>query len=303
VEAVTSRLAVDPLVLCWRLPGGDCIAPRCDADCAISVRRALASYNKGLDMQTEILTGAQSKRARNELGLSQQQVADKSGLSRTKLSWVEGRKYTPEDDFTRQLRSFYEGQGVDFSQDHQAPVVSGPKPADSGAPEPGDEVNRKRQEQAQPPARSNDYRGGLRISPDLSEIAVEAIFDGMAENNRRIGELREEATGTGVGEGGLLFGDGLLQLEGEDREIADELIRRNAANYVLVQMLQGEATKPATPELVAQPWKAEDHDELLRALVSPYAFGVMGDENARKGDDDGEDAKADQRRQTLHAVQ
>ena len=65
-------------------------------------------------------------------------------------------------------------------------------------------------------------------------------------------------------------------------------------------------TKPATPELVAKPWKAEDHDELLRALVSPYAFGVMGDENPRKGDDDdedGEDAKADQRRQTLHAVQ
>jgi transcriptional regulator with XRE-family HTH domain len=248
-------------------------------------------------MQTEILTGAQSKRARNELGLSQQQVADESGLSRTKLSWVEGRKYTPEDDFTRQLRSFYEGQGVDFSQDHQAPAVSGS--------EPGDEVNRKRQEQAQPPGRNNDYRGGLRISPELSETVVELIFDRMEKNNRRIDELRAKATGPGVGEGGfLILGDGKLQLEGEDREIAQELIQRTAANYLLVQWLQGEVTEPAKPELVKKPWQAGDHDELLRALVSPYAFGMTGDENGRKDDDeDGEDVKADQRRQTLHAVQ
>jgi transcriptional regulator with XRE-family HTH domain len=280
-------------------------------------------------MKEEILSAAESRRARRELGLTQQKAADQSGLGRTKISWLEGGRMTPDVEFLETLRDFYEGRGVEFDrepgeaaaaavdddQDEAAAGEKQPKRAQRGerARDEGDEVSRKRRQRAEESepsepssrkARGNSYRGGLRIAPDVPEDTVDSLLDQIEENDQRIGALVGEKTGDGVERDGWLFGEGELKLSGEDREAHEELIQRMAANYVLVGLLQGKPViAPCEDEVALKPEQATDHGELVAASVVPYVCGpVPGDKAEAKMDRKKRDS-AERRRAQLDTVQ
>jgi len=252
-----------------------------------------------------IITPADSRRARTELGLTQRKLAERSGLSRSKLSWLEGGQFTPDERFLTELRKFYESEGVELGSEPAAdrgargdrekagkareavppvqtpPGNDQPEAGDDG--DDGDELAAKRRQRSRDGAA--DARGkargrGLPVSEEISDEHVQSIMEKIAENDERIEQLTAEKTGDGVRRGGgWFFGDDddALQLAGEDEEIHDELVQRMAANYVLMRLLQGRAVVApcGDDETVRKPEKAGDHGELLAALVHPFVCGPV----------------------------
>jgi len=73
-----------------------------------------------IDFSELALSPNESRAARNFLGLSQTQAAEKSNLPAHKIKRFESGNYVPDAQFLEDLREFYEGEGYNF-HDEDAP--------------------------------------------------------------------------------------------------------------------------------------------------------------------------------------
>ena len=73
-----------------------------------------------IDFSELALSPNESRAARNFLGLSQAQAAEKSNLPAHKIKRFESGNYVPDAQFLEDLREFYEGEGYNF-HDEDAP--------------------------------------------------------------------------------------------------------------------------------------------------------------------------------------
>lgn len=166
-------------------------------------------------MKTVTLTPDLSKRARRELGMSQNDAIKASGINAYKLKMWESRGLSIELADVRKLTDFYESQGVNIAElaDHAGQQPRGtagePAPLQDGF--------------------TYTPRPGFMISDQLAPELVDKLMERMEANDDRIGELTAAA-----------FQAGFLGGISDDTEAkARELIGALAENHVIFRFLQG----------------------------------------------------------------
>lgn len=173
-------------------------------------------------LKTPTLTPDLSKRARRELGLSQNDVIKATGILAYKLKQWEGRGLSIELADIRKLSDFYESQGIDISELVQHVGRSG-----AAGDEQADQARVAR------PALQDGFtytpRPGFMISDQLSLSLIESLMERMEANDDRIAALTGEAFKTGF------FGDVSDETEAKARELIGTL----AENHVIFRCLQG----------------------------------------------------------------
>lgn len=163
------------------------------------------------------LTPDLSKRARRELGMSQNDAIKACGIQAYKLKQWEGRGLSIDLADIRKLTDFYESQGVSIAE---LAAHAGQQPRGT-AGNPG------------PVALQDGFtftpRPGFMISDQLAPELVDKLMERMEANDDRIGELTAAA-----------FQSGFLGGISEDTEAkARELIGALAENHLIFRFLQG----------------------------------------------------------------
>jgi transcriptional regulator with XRE-family HTH domain len=143
-----------------------------------------------IDFSELALSPNESRAARNFLGLSQAQAAEKSNLPVHKLKRFETGNYVPDSQFVQALRDFYEGQGYNF-HDKDAP---GAKAKARGDVFPGgvvgatDETTEETDgflKENQPRTQSVNLQF-MRIHPDLQHDQIDRILERMEDNEAEV---------------------------------------------------------------------------------------------------------------------
>jgi len=146
-----------------------------------------------IDFSELALSPNESRAARNFLGLSQAQAAEKSNLPAHKIKRFESGNYVPDSQFLEDLREFYEGEGFNF-HDEDAPgakakargdvfpagVVGG---TDGGADETDGSPLENQGKLARPQSVQLQY---MRITPSLEGDQVDRVFDCIESNEEAI---------------------------------------------------------------------------------------------------------------------
>jgi len=146
-----------------------------------------------IDFSDLALSPNESRAARNFLGLSQAQAAEKSNLPTHKIKRFESGNYVPDCKFLEDLREFYEGEGFNF-HDEDAPgakakargdvfpagVVGG---TDGGTNETDGSPSENQGKLPRPQSVQLQY---MRITPSLESIQVDRVFDCIEDNEEAI---------------------------------------------------------------------------------------------------------------------
>lgn len=154
-----------------------------------------------IDFSELALSPNTSRAARNFLGLSQAQAAEKSSLPAHKLKRFETGNYVPDSQFVQELRDFYEGQGYNF-HDEDAP---GAKAKARGDVFPGGVVGAtdKPTEETDGFPKGNQPRTEsanlqfMRIHPDLQHDQIDRILERMEDNEAEVKVRAEQPIKTG----------------------------------------------------------------------------------------------------------
>lgn len=167
------------------------------------------------------LTPDLSRRARRELGLSQNDVIKATGIQAYKLKQWEGRGLSIELADLANLRDFYTAQGVDLAElaEHIGRAAGHVPTAHADAA---------------PDALQDGFtyspRPGFFISDQLTADLVDSLMERMEANDDRIVALTAEAFKTSG-----FFGD----ISGDTEAKARELVGTLAENHVIFRALQG----------------------------------------------------------------
>ena len=174
-------------------------------------------------VQIPPLTPDLSKRARRELGLSQNDVIKASGVQAYKLKQWEARGLTIELADLRKLTDFYTAQGVNLAElaEH---VGRSNGAAREGQAETAAEVRPALQE-----GFTYTPRPGFLISDQLAPEVVDKLMERMEANDDRIAGLTAEAFKAGF----------LSDISEETEAKARELIGTLAENHLIFRFLQG----------------------------------------------------------------
>ena len=146
-----------------------------------------------IDFSELALSPNESRAARNFLGLSQAQAAEKSNLPAHKIKRFESGNYVPDCKFLEDLREFYEGEGFNF-HDEDAPgakakargdvfpagVVGG---TDGGTDETDGSPSENQGKLPRPQSVQLQY---MRITPGLESTQVDRVFDCIEDNEEAI---------------------------------------------------------------------------------------------------------------------
>lgn len=160
------------------------------------------------------ITAEQSRAARFQLGLTQAQVIEQSELPGHKLKNFETGRFVPDMPFLQNLREFYEGKAIDFTEVPTAATATNDEPH---KPRPGAEIIE--------PALTSRFL----VDPSLNLDQVDAILERMDANDTSIAELW-----------GRTVKSGLLSDYSEKTEAdTGNLYGLMAANYLLFRVLQG----------------------------------------------------------------
>lgn len=182
------------------------------------------------------ITGDQSRSARFQLGLTQANVIEESGLPGHKLKNFETGRFVPDMPFLESLRDFYTNKGVDLDV-HQPDT----KPGIGSA-------------MVRPVSRMCFY-----VSDQLADDVVDQILGRMDANDDRVAAILRSPVGIGF------FSDYSEETEAKQRELFGAM----AENYLLFRILQGR-------NIVATPQEgrpAATHADLLSTFfaASPMA--------------------------------
>lgn len=150
-----------------------------------------------IDFSQAALSPNQSRGARNFLGMSQSQVAEKSTLPAHKLKRFETGNYVPDSQFLADLREFYENEGYDFNDDEskgakakargdvfQAGVVGATRMKPSETDGSTEVELGKPAEKAKPYGTANLQF--MRIDPNLDSDAIDEIFGTIEDNEEAL---------------------------------------------------------------------------------------------------------------------
>lgn len=230
-----------------------------------------------IDFSELALSPNESRAARNFLGLSQAQAAEKSNLPVHKIKRFETGNYVPDAQFLEDLREFFEGEGFNF-HDEDAPGAKAKARGDVfpagvvGETEETDGSHLENQGKLRRPQIAQLQF--MRIAPSLESGQVDRIFDCIEDNE------------TGVRAGmTLAVRNGFLSDAPSPATQAQAvaLLRRLAENGLLYARLMGR-------ELVALPQGSEAAttvgDLLGLAMADLQRAVVDGDTEAqarRKG--------------------
>jgi transcriptional regulator with XRE-family HTH domain len=179
----------------------------------------------------KILSGAQCRLARrDELGISQQQLAKDAGVSRSYITNFEGGVFEPTDKVKQKLRSYFEEKGVDFD------AASGGSDSDASAAAPRPAAQRAGRlrgvecvyvsgKLANETQRDRILERTFAIRERLAEIAAVPVKRGfLDEYNENTDDLLAEARAL-IAEIGLLYGR-LFGFEFAAVPTADMLFRK-----------------------------------------------------------------------------
>lgn len=156
------------------------------------------------------ITAEQSRAARFQLGLTQAQVIEQSQLPGHKLKNFETGRFVPDMPFLQNLREFYEGNGIDFTEVQAAND-------EPQKPRPGAEIIE--------PALTSRFL----VDPSLNLDQVDAILERMDTNDTRIAALMNRSVKSGF------LSDYSEETEAETRELFGLM----AENYLQFRALQG----------------------------------------------------------------
>ena len=172
-----------------------------------------------MSQKPSIITPDLSRRARRELGLSQNEAIKASGIQAYKLKQWEGRGLSIELADLRKLGDFYEAQGVNLAElaEHISQAQRTSAAGTLGAPAPLQD------------GFTYTPRPGFMISDQLSAEVVDKLMERMEANDDRIGELTAAAFQAGF------FGG----ISDETETKARELLAALAENHVIFRSLQG----------------------------------------------------------------
>lgn len=173
--------------------------------------------------QSALITPDLSKAARRELTLTQNNVIAETGIQAYKLKQFEAGRFRPDMACLRQLREFYESQGVDFSQleAHAATTL----------PAVEKDVRTQR-------GLTNAAKPGFLIADHIPQDQLDRALTRMEENDERVFELIAQESQTGV------FGGATGETEAALREI----FGRMTENHLIFRFLQGKGIVTATKE-------------------------------------------------------
>jgi len=257
--------------------------------------------SKVIDFSSLALSPNESRAARNFLGLSQSQAAEKSTLPAHKLKRFETGNYVPDSQFIEDLREFYEGEGYNFHDEH-APGAKAKARGDvfpagvvgdiAGATEETD--GSPEGEPGKPQRAQKVNLQFMRITPSLETEQIDRVFDCIEENEAAISKTSEKKITTGF------LSEGPSNLS-QAQAIAT--LRRLAENGLLYARLMGRDLLPTAdgaqqqdtqpkrgflfdePSKVTGNWKTVG--ELLQAAMTDVQLAVIdGDKGAqarRKG--------------------
>lgn len=234
-----------------------------------------------IDFSELALSPNESRAARNFLGLSQAQAAEKSNLPAHKLKRFETGNYVPDCQFLEDLREFFEGEGYNF-HDEDAPgakakargdVFPAGVVGDTGSSADGtDGFPSENQGKLQRP--QSAQLQFMRITPTLDTDQVDRVFGCIEDNEVAINAGMEQPVRNGF------LSDGPSSAT---QAQAVALLRRLAENGLLYARLMGR-------ELVAVPQgsdQAATVGDLLGLAMADLQRAVLdGDKEAqarRKG--------------------
>ena len=167
------------------------------------------------------VTAEQSRASRFQLGLTQANVIDESGLPGHKLKNFETGRFVPDMPFLESLRDFYQERGIVYDQ-AAAAVETQIQAADTA---PGAVMRRQAQRMA------------LYVRDDLPDSDLMKIFERMEANDARI-----ESIITNNLESGFPSGYS-AETEAKNRELFGAM----AENHLLFRLLQGRSIISSVP--------------------------------------------------------
>ena len=193
-------------------------------------------------MINTILTPDEAKQARHAVGLSQNNVAKATELSRTVLALFEVKKYFLDDDQLLSLREFYEAQGHTFS-------------------EPIEEPTTEYQQTNEPESPGLRLVDGFAVPEGIDEDTVEQILTEYQDNENQIEHLLEKRAG-------------IHWFSGEPKEEGvNKLQLLMSQNYLLAQRLKGhEIFASTTPTDEIDP-ETVTNSALLHSLLNTNLHG------------------------------
>lgn len=194
------------------------------------------------------VTAEQSRVARFQLGLTQANVIEESGLPGYKLKNFETGKFSPDIPFLEGLRDFYTGRGI---------VLDGQQNEMPTEPKSGGEMVR------------SVHRMCFYVSDDLSEEQVDQVLSRMDANDVRIAGILKEPAKLG-----------LMSGYDEETEVRQrELFGAMAENYLAFRLLQGRnIVKPQAGDGD----KAQTHADLLAAFFAASPLNAISAEGEKK---------------------
>lgn len=158
------------------------------------------------------ITAAQSRASRFQLGLTQAEVIEKSGLPGYKLKQFETGRFVPDMPFLQSLHDFYQGSGIDLSNPE---TTNAEKP--SPEPKPGNDMIRHVQ------------RPCFYVSDSISPELLDQCLERMHSNDERIAEILNKSLREGM------FGGYHEETQREHQELFGAM----AEGYLIFRLLQG----------------------------------------------------------------
>lgn len=158
------------------------------------------------------ITGEQSRAARFQLGLTQANVIEESGLPGHKLKNFETGRFVPDMPFLENLRDYYAGRGIDFAES----ATPAEQPAHSGITSGASMIR--------PVSRMCFY-----VSDQVPDAMVEQILGRMDANDERIALIMEARLTEGF----------LSKYDEETDKKLREVFAAMAENYLAFRCLQG----------------------------------------------------------------
>lgn len=188
------------------------------------------------------VTPLQSKAARYQLGVTQANVIEESGLPGHKLKQFETGRLIPDMKFLEALAGYYKGKGIDLSELKEGDGLM-PVAAAAVTPKPGAQMVQPIMQMA------------FRIAPNLPPEQVDEALEKMDAGDERIAAILKEPAKAG------LFSD--------HDERTDALVRElfglMAANYLAFRFLQGRS--------LVEPKPAEDGKRTMADLLAQWIAG------------------------------
>lgn len=193
------------------------------------------------------ITPLQSKAARYQLGLTQANVIEESGLPGHKLKSFETGRFIPDMKFLQGLQGFYEGKGISLSE-LQTDEQGAPLPSPAPAPHrPGE-------------ALVQTVPGMVfRVSDAIPQEKADAFLELMDANDERIAAIVKEPVESGF----------LSEFSEKTDGLVRELFGLLALNHLAFRALQGR-------DLVTPKPKDDSQRVIADVLATFIAAGPMG---------------------------